>query len=306
MGSWPAFLAAWGPVDQGFGAGQGVKCYHSEHLYGEFWHRAFIVSPDTPYTNYVINCGANIEASHGVVGIWREADARVRGAKRVQVEPHMSITGALSAEWVPIKPKTDAAFLFGLIHRIIHERKWGEVCDVPFLTERTNSPYLVGPNGWFLRDPATEKPLIWDLADNTAKPFDAAIKQPAMKGTFTLGGVEVGPDHQKERSTLLRGQARVPEAARPHEALHAGLGGGGMRRAGRQDPAHRRRISRPCLHRRDDRHRGPHAAVPPGRRAGGEGHRQRLGRLSLLLVAEDAGRSWWARSKCRAAFSARR
>jgi phenylacetyl-CoA:acceptor oxidoreductase len=40
----PAFLAAWGPVDMGFGSGQGVKCYHSEHLYGEFWHRAFIVA----------------------------------------------------------------------------------------------------------------------------------------------------------------------------------------------------------------------------------------------------------------------
>ena len=48
MGTFPAFLAAWGPVDMGFGSGQGVKCYHSEHLYGEFWHRAFTVSPDTP------------------------------------------------------------------------------------------------------------------------------------------------------------------------------------------------------------------------------------------------------------------
>jgi len=34
MGTFPAFLAAWGPVDMGFGSGQGVKCYHSEHLYG--------------------------------------------------------------------------------------------------------------------------------------------------------------------------------------------------------------------------------------------------------------------------------
>jgi phenylacetyl-CoA:acceptor oxidoreductase len=199
MGTWPAFMAAWGAVDQGFGAGQGVKCYHSEHLYGEFWHRAFIVSPDTPYVNYVINCGANIEASHGVVGIWREADGRARGVKRIQVEPHMSITGAVSAEWVPIKPKTDAAFLFGLIHRILHERKWQEVCDVGFLAARTNSPYLVGPNGWFLRDPASEKPLIFDLADNRAKPFDADVKRPALTGRYTLAGVEIGPDHAKTR-----------------------------------------------------------------------------------------------------------
>jgi len=194
MGSFPAFLAAWGAVDQSYGAGQGVKCYHSEHLYGELWHRAFIVSPDTPYVNYVINCGHNAEASSGVVGIWREADARARGVKRVQVEPHLSITGAVSAEWVPIKPKTDAAFLFALIHRIIHERDVEESCDLPFLKERSNSPYLVGPNGFFLRDPATEKPLIYDLADSCAKPYDADIKDPALTGSYTVSGVEIGAD----------------------------------------------------------------------------------------------------------------
>ncbi|MGZ9106119.1 MAG: molybdopterin-dependent oxidoreductase, partial [Rhodoplanes sp.] len=37
MGTLPALLAAWGPVDMSFGSGQGVKCYHSEHLYGELW-----------------------------------------------------------------------------------------------------------------------------------------------------------------------------------------------------------------------------------------------------------------------------
>ncbi|MCZ7565318.1 MAG: molybdopterin-dependent oxidoreductase [Burkholderiales bacterium] len=197
MGAWPAFLAAWGPVDQGFGAGQGVKCMHSEHLYGEFWHRAFIVSADTPRTDFVINCGANIEASHGVLGIWREAEARVRGLRRIQVEPHMSVTGALSAEWVPIKPKTDAAFLFGLVHRILHERAWREVCDLPYLSRRTNSPYLVGPNGWFLRDPSSEKPLVWDLAEGRARPYDAEVAQPAMTGAYTLGGIEIGPDGRR-------------------------------------------------------------------------------------------------------------
>ena len=121
MGTLPAFLAAWGPIDMGFGSGQGVKCYHSEHLYGEFWHRAFIVAPDTPLCNYLISCGSNVEASGGVAGIRRHADARARGMKRVQVEPHLSITGACSAQWVPIKPKTDAAFLFALMHVLLHE-----------------------------------------------------------------------------------------------------------------------------------------------------------------------------------------
>ncbi len=197
MGSFPAFLSAWGAIDLGFGSGQGMKCYHSEHLYGELWHRAFIVSPDTPYCNYVINCGNNVEASGGVAGVWREADARVRGQKRVQVEPHLSITGAVSAEWLPIKPKTDTAFLYALIHHILHDRDWRQVCDVEFLREMTNSPYLVGPNGFFLRQRDSGKPLIWDLGDRCAKPFDGDIKDAALEGRFTTSGFEEGADDDR-------------------------------------------------------------------------------------------------------------
>src|SRR6266516_1262232 len=76
MGTLPALLAAWGPVDMSFGSGQGVKCYHSEHLYGELWHRAFTVSPDTPLCEYLVSFGANVEASVGVCGVKRHADAR--------------------------------------------------------------------------------------------------------------------------------------------------------------------------------------------------------------------------------------
>jgi phenylacetyl-CoA:acceptor oxidoreductase len=143
----------------GFGSGQGVKCYHSEHLYGELWHRGFTVSPDTPYTNYLISCGANVEASGGVAGVWRHANARERGMKRVQVEPHLSVTGACSAEWVPIRPKTDAAFLYALIHVLLHEAPRAKL-DTAFLLRHTSSPYLVGAHGFYLREPATGAPIV--------------------------------------------------------------------------------------------------------------------------------------------------
>jgi phenylacetyl-CoA:acceptor oxidoreductase len=193
MGTFPAFLSAWGPIDFSFGSGQGVKCYHSEHLYGELWHRAFTVCPDTPTTEYVLSFGANTEASGGVAGTWRHAAARVRGLKRVQIEPHLSITGAASAEWVPIRPKTDAAFLYGLIHVLLHGEP-RERLDVAFLKAHTGSPYLVGPNGYFLRDPATRKPLVWDLGRSRAVPFDAAGADPALEGRFTVDAVETGAD----------------------------------------------------------------------------------------------------------------
>lgn len=196
MGTFPAFLAAWGPVDMSFGSGQGVKCYHSEHLYGELWHRAFIVCPDTPLTEYIVSFGANVEASGGVCGIRRHADARARGVKRVQVEPHLSVTGACSAEWVPIKPKTDAAFMFAMLHVLLHEVAHDRL-DLAFLKHHTSSPYLVASNGFFLRDPVSEKPLMWDTARGMPVPYDTPGADPAVKGSFDVDGLEVGADNER-------------------------------------------------------------------------------------------------------------
>jgi len=187
MGSFPAFLAAWGPVDMGFGSGQGVKCYHSEHLYGELWHRGFTVSPDTPLTNYLISCGANVEASGGVAGVWRHAAARERGMKRVQVEPHLSVTGACSAEWVPIKPKTDAAFLYAIIQVLLHEQP-RERLDREFLYRHTSSPYLVGAHGYYLRDPGHGTPII--AASLEARETHAALEIGADGEVLAEGRLE--------------------------------------------------------------------------------------------------------------------
>lgn len=196
MGTFPAFLAAWGPVDMSFGSGQGVKCTHSEHLYGELWHRAFTVCPDTPLVELVLSFGANTEASGGVCGIKRHADARARGAKRIQVEPHLSITGACSAEWVPIRPKTDPAFMLALIHVLLHEAGRDRL-DIPFLRDRTSSPYLIAPNGFYLRDPESKNPLIWDQKTKSAVPYDTPETDPALEGEFKVSGVEVGPDDKE-------------------------------------------------------------------------------------------------------------
>ena len=193
MGTFPAFLAAWGAIDFGFGSGQGVKCYHSEHLYGEFWHRAFTVSSDTPRCDYVISLGANLEASAGPAGVWRHSAARKRGMKRVQVEPHLSVTGACSAEWVPIKPKTDAAFLYAIMHVLLHEHGVSKL-DFNFLKNTTASPYLIAPNGYYLRDPEGGTPLVWDLKSGRAVPQDTKDIDPALTGPFTASGTEKGPD----------------------------------------------------------------------------------------------------------------
>jgi phenylacetyl-CoA:acceptor oxidoreductase len=203
FGLLPTFLSTmfrWiGPIDLTIGTGQGVKCYHSEHVYGEFWHRAFMVIADLPLTKYILSFGHNDNASSGV-GAWRQAQARERGLKMIKIEPHLSVSGANADRVIFIKPKTDSVFLFSMIHVILHEKNWREVCDLKFLKEMTNSPYLIGPNGYYMRDEETRNPLIWDAVDGKRKTYDDhSIKDFALEGEYEVSGVEVGPDGETWR-----------------------------------------------------------------------------------------------------------
>ncbi len=219
MGTLPAFLGAWGAIDYSFGSGQGVKCTHSEHLYGEFWHRAFTVCADTISTRYIVSFGTNVEVTGGVCAVRRHADARLRGIKRVQIEPHLSPTAACSAEWVPIKPKTDAAFMLAMVHVLLHEVPH-ERLDVAFLCERTASPYLVGPDGWYLRDPASGKPLLWDQRSGGPVPFDTPGAVPALEGSYEVAcAVAHGPDGEVYHHAGVTGRtafSEMVEAMRPN------------------------------------------------------------------------------------------
>jgi phenylacetyl-CoA:acceptor oxidoreductase len=197
MGTFPAFLSAWGLVDFSFGSGQGVKCVHAEHLYGEYWHRAFTVAADTPHTQYILSFGANVDVTGGVCAVARHAAARQRGVKRVSIEPHLSVTAATSSEWIPIKPKTDAAFLFAMLHVLLHERARTDL-DTEHLRSMTSSPYLVGPHGYYLRDPASSKPLVFDESRAAAVPFDTPGVRPALEGRHPVSAaLEIGPDEDR-------------------------------------------------------------------------------------------------------------
>lgn len=196
-GTLTAFLGAWGPIDFSLGAGGTVKCSHSEHMFHELWHRGFTVLADNKLSNLVLAFGVNVDASGGVTGVYRNANARNRGSKRYQFEPHLSVTGANATEWIPIKPQTDNAVLFSMIHVLLHERPFADL-DVNFLKHKTASPYLIGPNGYYLRDAKTAKPLIWDSKTQSAVVFDTAEADPALLGKFTVDdSLEIGADDER-------------------------------------------------------------------------------------------------------------
>lgn len=155
--------------------------------------------PDMTYCRYHITVGRSTGPNFATTpGIRKFTEAMARGMRLVVVDPRCSIE-ASKGEWVPIRPGTDLAFVLAFAHVMLHEIK---IWDEWFLKNRTNAPYLIGPDGEYLRDPQTGKPLMWHAGDRTAKPFDDPTLTEgtiALEGAFTVNGVPC-----KTAFTLIR------------------------------------------------------------------------------------------------------
>ena len=192
-GTWNAFIAAFGPT-QHLGGGASIRCDMGEHNWSNLFHGAFQCEPDIAHCNYLLLFGSNSAASGGAPENVLFADAMDRGMKTVLVDPVFTVTAAKADEWIPIRPGTDLAFLLALIDVIVNELG---IYDVEFLKNLTNSPYLVGPDGYFIRDKATNKVLVWDAVEEKAKAHDDdIIKDFALEGTYMVEGVEGKPAFQ--------------------------------------------------------------------------------------------------------------
>ena len=247
--------------------------------------------PTCPGADFVLSFGYNGDASGGVTGVFRHAEARARGLRWVQLEPHLSVTGAGADEWVPIRPKTDAAVLFALLHVILVEHDWRAVCDVPFLTAHDQLAVSGRPRAATTSAiPRRGKPLVWDLDRDRPVPFDdPACRQPAMDGELHR---RRGRDRRRRRAPNRRGAraARLRPPRRPRAAVHAGVGRRDRRRAGRDDPPTGRGL--PARTRGSGRRSSidgvsyPHRPVAVRPR---QDRDERLGRLRVLLGAHRAG-----------------
>lgn len=169
----------------------GTYCGGGYHPVNGIYHSTFAAINDYKYCNYWIQVGGGDGFSshlHVAGSIKRMADARMRGMKVVVVEPRLSVGGAKADEWIPIRPATDRFFVLGLVHVILHEL--GTV-DEEFLLNKTNAPYLVGPDGHLVRD-AEGRALMWDPRRNKAVPWnDPEIETPVLEGRFEVNGVPV-------------------------------------------------------------------------------------------------------------------
>lgn len=187
------FATAFGSPNFWF-SGAGTHCGNGEHLVGGLMHASWSRQPDPNYCNYFLNfaCPVGVGAYYGVNAMaQRMADARVKGMRHVVIDPYMGMAAEKADEWIPIRPGTDAALALAMINIIIHELG---IYDAESLKHHTNAPYLIRPDGYYLRDKATAKPLIWDPVDKKAKVHDdPTIKDFALEGEFAVAGEKGRP-----------------------------------------------------------------------------------------------------------------
>ena len=92
-----------------------------------------IEEPSRDYTDveYILLVGRNLMEAISTSETSELCDAIDRGAKLVYLDPRFTKTAAKSAEWIPIRPGTDAAFLLAMIHVIVSN----ELADCDFVKQ---------------------------------------------------------------------------------------------------------------------------------------------------------------------------
>lgn len=167
----------------------GATCGNAGHFVNGLNYSAFVIAPDYENCKYLIVFGTN----HSFGGFQQyanegAAEARRKGMKVVVFDPVNNRSANAADEWVPIKPGTDIAACNAMSHVIVNEL--GKF-DAPYLKKKTNAPYLIKKDGHYMRDGATNKPMIWDEQAQEAKVFDdPTIGDFALDGKFEVNGEE--------------------------------------------------------------------------------------------------------------------
>ena len=189
----------------------GYYCASSVHTVPWATMGCFHVYPDLEFCNYVVLWGSNKGGGvqhMATTAAGDMADARIRrGAKVVCIDPVQSNMAAKADEWVPVRPGTDLALALAWLHVLLHETG---LYDVESLKTYTNAPYLIKPDGHYLRDVATNKPMMWDSVDGMAKPYDAEFKDVSLEGSYSISpalelAVDGGSAETREGGSLRSG-----------------------------------------------------------------------------------------------------
>lgn len=158
------------------------------------YYLSFFREADYEHLDYLLLWGTqsgHIVDALPVSSAKKLADARVRGAKIVVIDPVATPAASLADEWVPIRPGTDGALALCFANLMLNEYN---LYDRDFIQARTNGPYLIGPDEHYLRDKETNKPLVWDKENQRAVVFDRIESvHMALEGEFFVDSVACHP-----------------------------------------------------------------------------------------------------------------
>jgi anaerobic selenocysteine-containing dehydrogenase len=199
---------AFGTPNSDVSGGGGLVCAAARHTIAYIFNgTSGMGSADKKYSRYAIMWGRSTGVNKGGVPDIREFwnDMYARGNKYVVIDPRCSEEASKAYLWVKIKPGTDGAMGRAFCNVLLNELG---IYDEEFMKLRSNGPYLIGPDGFYVRS-QTEvyedasrketlgKPLIWDPTDETAKPFDDPTFQDfALEGSYVVDGVQCQPAFQ--------------------------------------------------------------------------------------------------------------
>jgi len=225
------FMLAFGGTQMTKGGG-GLHCGSGAHPVAGMVHASWDIAPDYKYCNYTIFFGSSqgVGSGHTPMAEARlYAEARARGMKSVSFDPMCNFCAGKATEWVPIIPGTDGAVILAMCNVIVNELG---IRDETYLKTKSNAPYLIGPDGRYVRekgpargierleapirigsseprkvlyigDDDSNKPLVWDAGDNKAKVYDdPSISDYALEGSYEVRGIKCQPAFQLVREHL--------------------------------------------------------------------------------------------------------
>ncbi len=187
----------------------GAHCGNAGHFNSALNYGAFVVMPDLKYCNYLMVFGTNF----GFGGFQQYAnqlmaEAHNRGMKLVVFDPVCNNAASHADEWVPLLPATDGAVAIAMLHVIVNELG---IYDADYLKQKTNASYLVGPDGRYVRDKETNKPMVWDASASEAKVFDdPTIGDFALDGAYNVQDIACRPCWQALKESF---KEMTPEKA---------------------------------------------------------------------------------------------
>lgn len=188
-----------------FTGGSGLHCGQGAHNVAGLVHASWSAAPDFNYCNYAVYFGTNKGTGSGHSAMMTaklSAEARMRGMKVVAFDPMCNFGGGKATEWIPIIPGTDGAVALAMCNVIINELN---IWDSYYLKTKTNSPYLVGPAGRYVRDKVSGKPMVWDAGQGRAAVYDTpGIIDYALEGEYQVNGISCQPAFQLVREHLKK------------------------------------------------------------------------------------------------------